>query len=188
MLCSQAAKRCFSVCFWNCQCVSVKLSPLFQTPAAEERPAESCREGPVRADHREGSIWDIPGQRLGSSLLTTSLGCQLLRPVPWFHWVALSSAAWHAQSLSSYEAVGLLFSSWSPFQEQIPVPLLSMLHALLSSDSPAQWGNWWGKLSFPSLTGSAAGTPDACDIFYSWVCHGVHLVRGMEEDVIYFLP
>lgn len=43
--------------------MSVKLSPpVFQTPAAEERPAESCREGPVRADHREGSIWDIPGQ------------------------------------------------------------------------------------------------------------------------------
>lgn len=91
--------------------MSVKLSPpVFQTPAAEECPAESCREGPVRADHREGSIWDIPGQRMSSSLLTTSLGCQLMRPLPWFHWVALSSAAWHAQHLSSYEAVGLLVS------------------------------------------------------------------------------
>lgn len=125
--------------FWSCQCVSVKLSPpVFQTPAAEECPAESCREGPVRADHREGSVWDIPGQTLGSSLLTGSLGCLLLRPLPWFHWVALSSAAWHAQCLSSCEAVGLLFSSWSPFQEQSPVPLLSVLHSLLSFDSPAQ--------------------------------------------------
>lgn len=33
-----------------------------------------------------------------------------MRPLPWFHWVALSSAAWHAQHLSSYEAVGLLVS------------------------------------------------------------------------------
>lgn len=33
-------------------------------------------------------------------------------------------------------------------------------------------GSWWGKFPFPSLTGSAAATPDACDIFYSCVCHG----------------
>lgn len=91
--------------------MSVKLSPpVFQTPAAEERPAESCREGPVRADHREGSIWDIPGQRLGSSLLTTSLGCQSLRPVPWFPWAALSSAVCHAQHLSSRTLVLLSVS------------------------------------------------------------------------------
>jgi len=48
--------------------VSVKLyPPVFQTPAVEECPAESCRERPVRADHRQGSVWDIPGQSQSSS-------------------------------------------------------------------------------------------------------------------------
>lgn len=131
-------KPCFSVCFSSCQCASVKLyPPVFQTPAVEECPAESCREGAVRADHREGSVWDIPGQSQSSSCFVDCTDCKpldisarALSP-PQFYWEHLSLAACHIQEFSNYGAVGLLFSSWSTFLEQTPLPsLLSILHML----------------------------------------------------------
>lgn len=138
-------KHCFSVCFLRCQCVSVKLyPPVFQAPAVEECPAESCREGPVRADHREGSVWDIPGQSQSSSCFVDCtdhrpwIRVNTPSPPSQFHWVDLSSAC-HIQELSNYEAVGLLFSFWSTFLEQTPrLPCLACSMRCFSSDSLAQ--------------------------------------------------